>query len=61
LLLAILSFVLGRPLCPHPCGQTRSAVNDSSIFPPGAGIVKGVAKNALYTFTEIGVSEKLWI
>ena len=25
---------------------------------PGAGIVKGVAENALYTFTGIGVSEK---
>ncbi|WP_233610625.1 hypothetical protein, partial [Citrobacter freundii] len=22
----------GRPLCPHPCGQPRSAVNASSIF-----------------------------
>ncbi len=33
----------GRPLCPHPCGQTRSAVNASSIFPLGAGIVKGTA------------------
>jgi len=32
-----------------------------AIFPPGAGIVKGVAKNALFTFTGIGVSEKLWI
>ncbi|NBJ31390.1 hypothetical protein FJV48_20520 [Citrobacter freundii] len=27
-------------------------------FQPGAGIVKGVAENALYTFTGIRVSEK---
>ena len=30
----------------------------ATIFPPGAGIVKGVAENALYTFTGIRVSEK---
>ena len=29
-----------------------------AIFPPGAGIVKGVAANALYTFTGITVLEK---
>jgi len=30
----------------------------ATIFLPGAGIVKGVAENALYTFTGIGASEK---
>jgi len=30
----------------------------AAIFPPGAGIVKGVAKNALYSFTGIDASEK---
>ena len=30
----------------------------ATIFPPRAGIVKGVAENALYTFTGIDVSEK---
>ena len=32
--------------------------HEVAIFPPGAGIVKGVAENALYTFTGIDVSEK---
>jgi hypothetical protein len=31
-----------------------------AIFPPGAGIVKGVAENALYPFTGSVASEKLY-
>ena len=39
-------------------GGINGGDRGAAIFPPGAGIVKGVAENALYTFTGIGVSEK---
>ena len=39
-------------------GGINGGDRGAAIFPPGAGIVKGVAENALYTFTGIDVSEK---
>ena len=44
--------------CPARKPEGKSGGNhEVAIFPPGAGIVKGVA-DALYTFTGIGASEK---
>ncbi|MBJ8372665.1 hypothetical protein [Citrobacter cronae] len=49
----------GRYLAPGPVpGGMSVGDRGAAIFPPGAGIVKGVAKNALYTFTGIDASDK---
>ena len=49
----------GCYLAPGPTpGGINGGDRGAAIFPPGAGIVKGVAENALYTFTGIRVSEK---
>ena len=50
----------GRYLAPGPVAWRNKAEGTTKwqFSVPGAGIVKGVAKNALYTFTGIDASEK---
>ena len=52
---------LYREVASRPARKPEGIIggnHEVAIFPPGAGIVKGVAENALYTFTGTGVSEK---